>query len=669
MLLELTRTREVAETKLDMPLRQARDAQVARHVANFDAKLKERALEHLASVASASKAVEATFDDLEAPAWSALREAIDLDQQLLAKEKALEAQFRSAVSSLPPGGFAAGPAYEKTREGMELIGDALKETRRARFELRAATPAMAFVDSKTIDLSKNNAELANTLHEGAGELRANIDDVAKRIESGDIDLRKLDRLVKQELEKVSAPEQLKAVAADLEIEAENEALIKYGTLAASLCLTVGTLGTGSLALGALGAGFSFGTAAIDFELAADLNDVGRASLTDHDALIDAAAAHERYASATAHLVLASVDLVLSGVAAREAMRVSKLVRTLRHAPADYVPQTGPRNTLGRSGTPTATPHPSQPHLAAIHKGLETMPKHIRQRLDHLLQGGDEGRRLRGEMDKLEAQLQVLMVERAALSKRPGTAANLAKVDAKAQQISEQGAKLETQLVPAESAGQAKAAELMGHFLKSIRRPVDAQKLAAQVKIEKSAVNKVAADLELSPAEAEAKMRTWLANYLRIADPRVEPSALRIFWDSNAGARASYSHGTGIHVGDQFSESTMFHEISHAVEHVDATVSRTTKSWRDARASGVDSSLRTESLSKLDGSLGYRSSEKALARHDFHHDYVAKVYGDNDPSTEVLTMAAQALNRSDDALGLYRVDPELFYLALGLLRGP
>ncbi len=470
------------------------------------------------------------------------------------------------------------------------------------------------------------------------------------------------------------------------IRAENESLLDAGTTAASLLFAIGTMGSGSVVLGAIGAGFSFGVAAVDFELADDLDDVGRASLSDADALIDAAAAREHYAMALANLVLAGVDALLAGKALREGLRISKLVRSIKQAPSDHLPRTGMRNTIGRSGVPTADPHPSQPHLGAIHRGMEKMSPEVRRRLDDLLQGGDTGRVLRSELSKIEAEIQVLMARRTELTKRidrrEGNAirTEISAIDLRSEKLFHAAIPLNKELVLAETAGHKQAATVMGYFLKSIRRPVDATRLAQLPKIDKSAVGALAAQLKarradfasLNEAEllkaTEVELRGWIADSLRLVDPGIELSGLRIFFDPSGRPRAHYRHGEGIHIGASFSRKTMFHEISHSIEHANELASRSTKAWRDERVRRMDPSMKMGTLSKIEGSSdSYAATEKAYAVHDFHDDYVAKIYDAKDPATEVLTMVAQELDNQASAVALYRVDPEMFFLGLGLLQ--
>lgn len=335
-----------------------------------------------------------------------------------------------------------------------------------------------------------------------------------------------------------------------------------------------------------------------------------------------------------------------------------------------IPTQGMRKTVGRSGAPTATPDPSAPHLAYIQRGIDRMPKEVRAHLEFLLEGGEQGVALQAEMQGIEAELRALGPEqanaqRALAAAEPGAVAKLDALVKRGEALAEKYDVAAEQLGKAQSALKPQAAEVMDYYLNSIRRStVEARKLAAEVPIEKDAIDAVAKNLGRTPKEAEERMRSWLTDYFETADPRVAPKELRLFFDPKE--RAYYRHGAGINVGAEFDKGKLFHEMTHPIEYSDPAASAATKSWRDARATAIDPALPTAPLRDLSGNAKYKPDEIAYAMHDFVDDYVGKIYT-NEPMTEVLTMFAEQLSTARNAANLFARDPEHFFLGLGLLK--
>src|SRR5262249_46140727 len=155
------------------------------------------------------------------------------------------------------------------------------------------------------------------------------------------------------------------------------------------------------------------------------------------------------------------------------------------APAKDIPAQGRRDTIGRSGEPTPTPPPDQPHLGAIHRGMERMPKEVRAHLELLLDGGAEGRALQSEMATLESDLRDLITEesaarRALAAGEKGAEAKLEDLAGRRDFLGSKYSDAAKRLERAQVAALPKAAEVMDFFLKDIRRSTTkARELAAQ----------------------------------------------------------------------------------------------------------------------------------------------------------------------------------------------
>lgn len=350
--------------------------------------------------------------------------------------------------------------------------------------------------------------------------------------------------------------------------------------------------------------------------------------------------------------------------------VSKRSKLIGESSLDPIPTQGRRNTIGRSGEPTPTPPRDAPHLEAIHRGMQRMPAEVRAHLELLLDGGVEGRAIQSEMATLETDLHGIVAEeatarRALAAGEEGAAAKLEELASRRDVLGPKYNDAANRLERAQVAALPKAAAVMDFFLKDIRRStIAARELAAQVPIEKDAIKAVAKFLERTPEEAEAKIRSWLTDYFETSDPRVTPKALRMFVDPD-DARAYYRHGKGINVGETFDKSTLFHEATHPIEHVDDAASAATKSWRDARAAGVDARMKTKPLRELEPGKKFKPDEVAYANHDFSRDYIGKIYSKS-PMTEVLTVFAEQLSDPLSAARLFAQDAEHFFLGLGLL---
>jgi hypothetical protein len=239
-----------------------------------------------------------------------------------------------------------GTEYLRTPTGDALarraqaVEAASAEVRR----LLAAEPALGALDLATIDLDMSDAELEAALSAGLDEAEAAIDDVQRRILSGDISPVALGKLVQETLQAMGiSPE--KAAAGDArsrdvlkflahERNAEDTVNFAIGGVTAAVSVAGFLLG-GPLGGGLVltGAGVGGARASVELEAALDEQDAAHVGLERDAGLADEDEADRRVITAGVGLALSAADAAGGAAVFGAAVKAGKAAKAIQVAEA------------------------------------------------------------------------------------------------------------------------------------------------------------------------------------------------------------------------------------------------------------------------------------------------------------------------------------------------
>jgi hypothetical protein len=320
-------------------------------------------------------------------------------------------------------------------------------------------------------------------------------------------------------------------------------------------------------------------------------------------------------------------------------------------PVDASPY-GRRETVGWSGTPTASPAPGQEHLGVIHQGIERMPTETRAQLDTLLTRAENGD------PALVAEQGRLAERQAALYERQGRIYRLPEaqragerqvIDTELAQVEAARTDVDQRLEADKAAARNQAIQVMGRFRSSIQG-------------DSASARGRANDLRVADsADAHGtNARHWAANFLRLVGPALDPSRIEVV---QTDRRANAAPSGQLNLGARPSETTTFHELGHYLEYQNPQLRQAALAWRDARGQHANGRVEVAPLQQLRPDAGYGPGERAVEDH-FVSAYVGKTYAEG--HSEVLSMGLERFTNARDMLRLYQQDPEHFFFTLGAL---
>jgi len=189
-------------------------------------------------------------------------------------------------------------------------------------------------------------------------------------------------------------------------------------------------------------------------------------------------------------------------------------------------------------------------------------------------------------------------------------------------------------------------------------------------IDKSAINYLAVEISVTGKSGtttkagygEANIRKDMAELYRLSGGRFGKCHIQERFKGQPRACAEVGRKI-IHVGAEFTKSTLWHEMGHLVED-DAKYVSVSNTFLDGR---VDKTKGLIKLSVLTGNENYKDDEVAYTDHLFNA-YVGKYYG-ADNSTEVFSMGIQQFSSPELMHELVVNDPEMFKMILGILATP
>ncbi|WNZ59183.1 DUF4157 domain-containing protein [Myxococcus sp. MxC21-1] len=338
-----------------------------------------------------------------------------------------------------------------------------------------------------------------------------------------------------------------------------------------------------------------------------------------------------------------------------------------------------RQTVGWSGNIDA-PSASAPHLEFIKNGIdfmESISKGMRSRLDelvHKVYPGDTA-----ALAEFNTRMQEIsndpIMQKGLGDLRKDYVANKAEIE----RIEAQQADLTheynryknardwllTSMESRSSANKAKAAEIMTELRNALLG--EATPPAAAI-ADAPAITPEGLKAIHSHHRTEAEVRADIAEHYRMTGNAPPEGFFLTKGPRTDDNRAEYFHAARyINVGNKPSSTTMHHELSHRIEHVDPEISSASKSFVEARARRFvqpGQPIETKPLSTLTGIESYKPYEHAYEG-GFIDKYVGKVY--DSPATEVVTMGLERFNNPMEMAQLYRQDPEHFFYVLGVVQ--
>jgi hypothetical protein len=332
-----------------------------------------------------------------------------------------------------------------------------------------------------------------------------------------------------------------------------------------------------------------------------------------------------------------------------------------------------RDTLGWSGTPTATPKPGETHLAVIQRGLDmadTIHPSIRGKLGELLPRiEDPLPTQRARLEEISAEMQRLYSDpevrklqampRDIVEQQLGQAA-VARRDEllpRLEALEAEGTRLNNEIETARSRLEEQAlAEMQTLRQRLMGRNRRAEEMASKVKIDESAV----AALTAQGRSRAAAVRD-IAEFFGLTGTRGPgPESTRLV---SGGGRAETDPSGRVDIGKEASRRTIFHELGHHIEFRDPSTARAAKSFVEARAQHAGRPGEVVPLQELAPSASYKPHEQAMVG-DFIDPYTGKVYPDM--MTEVVTTGVERFRTPEQMLSLYRQDPEHFFFTLGAI---
>lgn len=156
--------------------------------------------------------------------------------------------------------------------------------------------------------------------------------------------------------------------------------------------------------------------------------------------------------------------------------------------------------------------------------------------------------------------------------------------------------------------------------------------------------------------SKADLLKDMAEFYRLTHGRLPKVSLVTKGSDRAAADVA---GNVVFIGDNFSKTTLFHEMAHLLENNPAT-KRMAQQFLESRSEG-----RPQPLRELTGNSHYRGNEVAYPD-SFINPYVGKYY--HDGCTEVMSMGLERFASPIKLHELLNKDPEMFDCMLGFLSG-
>ncbi len=354
-----TTTSQTSETIDSAQQRQTKDARNAlletrrrAHAQAFETQAKAVAQARLRGIRQRTIQLVSSYQaSKDSPRWAELKRLVQRGQALSARLSQRAQALQNARGAQPAiigahlQGSATAHDLDRTIKSAERD---ISELQKLRVQLYLDHPELALLNIERQDLDGWSPSLIlERLKAGAARIQERISLVSEKINSGDIDVRDFKEVIAQ-VKKEQGISELKSQQGDLKssaviewtsAHAYYENLRSYGVAVAAIVIGVGSAvatAGGALvagtALGLTGAASGLGGAVYELEHAVDLYDASQASLPG-DALVSPKAAKARLLMATIDLVLSGVDLGTAARALRTSAKSSALVLSYASRPA------------------------------------------------------------------------------------------------------------------------------------------------------------------------------------------------------------------------------------------------------------------------------------------------------------------------------------------------
>ncbi len=302
-------------------------------VALFKTMVKAEAMKRLEENRKHTHELQQQYSDTSegSPRFSRLRELAEKDRALAGRRgdlKLLIGLGRVRMSGADPL-FMSDTVEQILAENAEHERQ-IDEIDATRAALRGAFPALSVIDTADLQ-SRDNAAIGREMARNLAEIRDFITEVEHKVHEDDVPLNEMGPVleaVKTQLgvsteKRDSGDPVSQGIIGWLESEGFKDGVIRWGGTGVTIVLTVAAIfasGGWALLLLAAGAITGFGTAAYDFERAADLYDAARSSEAGGRAMVtDPEQAKADYWLGVVNLVLAGLDL---GLAARAGSKLA-----------------------------------------------------------------------------------------------------------------------------------------------------------------------------------------------------------------------------------------------------------------------------------------------------------------------------------------------------------
>lgn len=299
-------------------------------VINFQNLIRRLALDHLddnQALLAGLRNKYGTPSDTD-PAWKNLRQIIEADQRLATGAKKAQQHtmgLRARQHAINAFGAATAGYADEVKNDLSASIAHHKDINQARTTLRKIYPALALIDVDDIDIYTSTKAINTDLVNAFDDLEEALSDLRVSVHEGDITLTRMGPVVDEALSLLAVDKNAAASGDRLSTallgwlakQNRDEHIVQFMLLGVEVALTVGaifTTGPLALFLAIAGTGVGIGTAAYEFEDAADVDTAANASKIGAAFVNDPSGARVKYLMAWVNLLLSGVD-VLEGVGA------------------------------------------------------------------------------------------------------------------------------------------------------------------------------------------------------------------------------------------------------------------------------------------------------------------------------------------------------------------